>query len=50
MRVGAIVGLTGDGGSRPAILAGFPYREDDDISAAILYAARSRAYRDLRVA
>lgn len=50
MRVVDIVEMMADGATRTEILADFPYLEDDDISAALLYAARSTDHRVLRVA
>ena len=41
IRVQDIVGLLASGASREEILEDYPYLEDDDISAALQYAARA---------
>ena len=41
VRVSDILDMLSGGATREEILADFPYLEDDDISAALLYAARS---------
>jgi uncharacterized protein (DUF433 family) len=41
IRVQDIVGLLASGASRDEILEDYPYLEDDDISAALQYAARA---------
>lgn len=41
IRVQDIIGLLASGASRKEILEDYPYLEDDDISAALEYAARA---------
>lgn len=41
IRVQDIIGLLASGASRQEILQDYPYLEDDDISAALEYAARA---------
>jgi uncharacterized protein (DUF433 family) len=41
IRVQDIIGLLASGASREEILQDYPYLEDDDISAALEYAARA---------
>jgi uncharacterized protein (DUF433 family) len=50
MRVVDIVEMMADGATRADILADFPYVQDEDISAALLYAARSADRRVLNLA
>ena len=50
MRVVDIVEMMAEGATRAEILADFPYIADEDISAALLYAARGADHRVLRVA
>jgi uncharacterized protein (DUF433 family) len=50
MRVVDIVEMMADGASRADIVADFPYIQDEDISAALLYAARTADHRVLNLA
>lgn len=50
VRVTDILGLLAAGNSRAAILADFPYLEDEDITAALEYAARQAVHPLVRVA
>ncbi len=50
MRVVDIVEMMADGATRADILADFPYVQNEDISAALLYAARSADRRVLNLA
>ena len=45
IRVSDILDMLAGGASRAEILTDFPYLEDDDISAALLYAARATEAR-----
>ncbi len=50
MRVSDVVELLASGVDRPTILKDFPYLAEDDISAALLYAARATSHRVIRAA
>ena len=50
IRVKDILDLLAAGVSREEILADYPYLEDEDITAALLYAARQADHPVLRVA
>lgn len=50
MRVIDILEMMADGATRADILAGFAYIEDEDISAALVYAARSADHRVMNLA
>jgi uncharacterized protein (DUF433 family) len=50
IRVSDILDMLAGGATRQEILADFPYLEDDDISAALEYAAESADHRVVIVA
>lgn len=50
MRVSDIVEAIAAGATRPGILADFPYLTDEDISAALTYAARAVDHRVVHAA
>ena len=50
VRVKDILDLLAAGVSREEVLADYPYLEDEDITAALLYAARQADHPVLRVA
>lgn len=50
MRVTDIVEMIASGASRQDILDDFPYLADEDISAALVYAARATDHRVVRAA
>ncbi|MCW5695866.1 MAG: DUF433 domain-containing protein [Bauldia sp.] len=50
VRVSDVVEMVAGGAERNTILADFPYLADDDISAALLYAARAASHRVVRAA
>ncbi|WP_425290118.1 DUF433 domain-containing protein [Shewanella algae] len=45
VRVSDVLDTLAGGATRAEILADYPYLEDDDITAALLYAARSAEHR-----
>jgi uncharacterized protein (DUF433 family) len=45
VRVSDVLEMLAGGATRAEILADYPYLEDDDITAALLYAARSAEHR-----
>jgi uncharacterized protein (DUF433 family) len=50
MRVSDIVEMMAHGATRPQILKDFPYLFDEDLSAALAYAARAANHRVIRAA
>jgi uncharacterized protein (DUF433 family) len=50
MRVSDIVDMMAAGATRAEILEDFPYIQDEDISAALAYAARATDHRVIRAA
>jgi uncharacterized protein (DUF433 family) len=50
MRVADIVEMIADGATRAEVLADFPYITDEDITAALAYAARAADHRVIRAA
>ena len=50
LRVSDILDMLAHGASRVEILADFPYLADEDITAALAYAARSSDHRIIRAA
>ncbi len=50
MRVSDLVELLAHGVDRAEILGDFPYLKDDDLAAALLYAARATDHRVIRAA
>ena len=50
IRVRDVLEMLADGASREEILADYPYLEDADISAALMYAAAQSDHRVIRVA
>lgn len=50
IRVQDIIGLLAAGASRQEIIEDYPYLEDDDISAALEYAARALDHSIIRAA
>lgn len=50
MRVSDVVEMLASGATRPEILADYPYLADEDIAAALAYAARAADHRVIRAA